>query len=110
LRSHFEKKEVKRLLEALKKAGVNTKRLKDEASGGSKFDGQTFVFTGELTAMDRSEAEAAVRKEGGKASGSVSAKTSYVVAGPGAGSKLKNAEKLGVKVLSEADFLKLLKS
>lgn len=110
LRDYFGRKEARQLLSALKKAGVNTKRLKDEEQGGSKFEGQTFVFTGEMKSMGRSEAEAEVRKNGGKASGSVSAKTSYVVAGEGAGSKLKNAQKLGVKVLDEAQFLKLLKS
>lgn len=107
IQDYFSRKEARQLLLALKKAGVNTARLKEEAASGSKFEGQTFVFTGELTRMDRSEAEAIVRKNGGKASGSVSAKTSYVVAGPGAGSKLKNAQKLGVKVLTEEQFFKL---
>jgi DNA ligase (NAD+) len=110
LRDYFKRKEAQKLLAALKKAGVNMSRLAEEAQGGSKFEGQTFVFTGELSQMSRSEAEALVRKNGGKASGSVSAKTSYVVAGESAGSKLKNALKLGVKVLDEKDFLKLVGS
>jgi DNA ligase (NAD+) len=71
--------------------------------------GKTFVLTGTLQAMTREEAEEAVVQLGGKVSGSVSKKTHYVVAGAEAGSKLKKAEQLGIPVLDEAAFLKLLK-
>ena len=63
--------------------------------------GKTFVLTGTMAAMDRDEAKDIIRSLGGDVSGSVSAKTSYVVAGENAGSKLAKAEDLGVKVLSE---------
>jgi DNA ligase (NAD+) len=68
----------------------------------------TFVFTGGLTGMSRPEAEALVRRLGGQASSSVSSKTSYVVAGEAAGSKLDKAKKLGVRVIDEAQFMKLV--
>ena len=72
------------------------------------FASKTFVFTGTLTSMTRDEASAKVKALGGKVSGSVSAKTDYLVAGDKAGSKLQKAEKLGVKVLSEQEFINQL--
>jgi DNA ligase (NAD+) len=69
------------------------------------FSGMTIVVTGSMVTMTREEAEAKVLAQGGKASGSVSKKTSFVVAGPGAGSKLQKAEELGVEVIDEQAFL-----
>ncbi len=79
-----------------------------EASGEGPFTGKTFVFTGTMETMSRPDAEALVRKLGGKAVSSVSSKTDYVVAGPGAGSKLEKAQKLKVAVLDEEQFLALV--
>jgi DNA ligase (NAD+) len=74
----------------------------------SPISGKTVVFTGSLERMTRSEAKARAERLGAKVAGSVSKKTDYVVAGPGAGSKLKNAERLGLKVLTEDEWLKLI--
>jgi DNA ligase (NAD+) len=74
----------------------------------SAIAGKTIVFTGALEKMTREEAKAQAERLGAKASGSVSKKTDFVVAGPGAGSKLTEAKKLGVKVLSEDEWLKLV--
>ena len=70
--------------------------------------GKTFVLTGTLSSLGRKEAEEAIARLGGKASGSVSKKTSYVVAGEEAGSKLRKAQELGIPVLSEAEFLAMI--
>ncbi|MGH7765807.1 MAG: helix-hairpin-helix domain-containing protein, partial [Candidatus Dormibacteraceae bacterium] len=79
-----------------------------EAVGEGPFTGKAFVFTGTLETMSRPDAEALVRKLGGKAASSVSSKTDYVVAGPGAGSKLDRARKLKLEILDEQGFLALL--
>ncbi|MEI7904480.1 MAG: NAD-dependent DNA ligase LigA [Candidatus Firestonebacteria bacterium] len=108
INNFFSESHNKEVIEKLKKAGVNTKRRKEELITGGKFKDLTFVFTGELSTMSRDEAEREVKKLGGTASGSVSSKTTYVVAGESAGSKYKKAVKLGIKILTEEEFKKLL--
>ena len=78
------------------------------SSEGSALKGLTVVVTGTLPTLGRKEIEEMIAANGGKASGSVSKKTSFVVAGEQAGSKLKKAQELGVPVLSEAEFLQRL--
>jgi len=90
-------------------AEVETERAAPVAQGAA-FAGKTVVFTGTLEKMTRSEAKATAERLGAKVSGSVSAKTDLVVAGPGAGSKLKDAEKHGVKVISEDEWLAMVAS
>ena len=80
----------------------------EKVEHGSPVSGKTVVFTGTLERMTRSEAKARAERLGAKVAGSVSKNIDYVVAGPGAGSKLKNAKDLGVKVLSEEEWLKLI--
>ncbi len=76
---------------------------------GAGFAGKSFVFTGKLERFSRSEGAELVEQQGGRASGSVSKKTDYLIAGPGAGSKLAKAEQLGINILGEDDFLQLIK-
>ncbi len=98
------------LIEKLKRAGVNMKGEKSETIESAHFTGKSVVFTGTLKTLSREKASEEVLKRGGKVSGSVSKKTDYVVAGSEAGSKLEKAQALGVKILSEAEFLVLLGS
>lgn len=94
------------LLEKLRQAGVNMTCT--EQAVDNRFAGKTFVLTGTLTRFDRKTAEAMIESRGGKASGSVSKKTAFVVAGEAAGSKLRKAQELGVPVLTEDEFAKML--
>ena len=96
-----------RLVDALLQNGVTPQPPKARAAGGA-FEGMTVVITGTLERMSRAQAEEAVRGAGGKAAGSVSKKTSLVVAGEAAGSKLAKAQALGVPVIDEAEFFKRL--
>ncbi len=93
------------LINSLKEAGVNMTQSAKEK--GSKFLGLTFVLTGTLPTYTRDEASEIIKNLGGKVSGSVSKKTSYVVAGEDAGSKLTKANELGVTVISEAELIKM---
>jgi DNA ligase (NAD+) len=94
------------LVDKLLAAGVQPHAV--EAPGEGPLTGKTFVFTGTLEAMSRPDAEALVRKLGGKSVSSVSSKTDYVVTGPGAGSKLEKAQKLKVTILDEQQFLNMV--
>lgn len=96
----------KKVLEKFKKAGV--KILEDKGAAKGKLSGQTFVITGTLDSMSREEAGAKIRALGGKVSSSVSRDTSAVIAGSDPGSKYDKAQKLGVKILDEKEFLGLI--
>jgi len=104
----FREKKNLATVERLKKGGVKIRELARPKAADKKFAGKTFVFTGTLEKFSRDEAERLVDERGGRASGSVSKKTDYVVAGPGAGSKLEKAKEFGVAVISEDDFLKMV--
>ena len=102
----FQCLENRKLIERLQASGVNFAQTAKAES--SEFSGLTFVLTGTMESLSRAEAGEQVRARGGSVSSSVSKNTSYFVAGDNAGSKLAKAEELGVKVLDEAAFLKLL--
>jgi DNA ligase (NAD+) len=95
------------VLDALRDAGMRPEPEAERRTAGT-FAGKSIVFTGNLETMTRDQAKELVRRLGGKASGSVSKKTDLVVAGPGAGSKLQKAKDLGVEVVDEAGFGKLV--
>ena len=102
----FRDEHLSSLVERLKAHGLNTDYQKTQID--NRFEGMTFVLTGTLPNMKRDEAKELIEKFGGKASGSVSKKTSYVLAGDEAGSKLTKAQQLGVKIISEEEFLKMI--
>lgn len=103
--NYFNQKENIHFVEKLFANGVVIEKAKKSID--SKWKGMTFVLTGTLSTMSRDDAKKMILANGGKVSSSVSAKTSYVVAGVSAGSKYTEAQKLGVKILSEDEFLKM---
>ena len=108
--AYFRLPETRTLIDKLKAAGVAVALPETDGTANDKdeiFAGMTFVLTGTLTTMTRTEASDLIKRHGGKASGSVSKKTTYVVAGEAAGSKLTKANELGVPVISEQDLLNM---
>src|SRR6185436_129929 len=103
----FREPRNRELVERLRAAGLKFDHPKKERKA-SPLDGLTFVLTGTLPGMTRDEAAGKIEEAGGKITGSVSKKTSYVVAGEEAGSKLDKARALGVAILTEQDFLEML--
>ncbi len=97
-----------KILDEMRSLGLNMKSVKDKDSS-EKLKGMTIVVTGTLPTLGRKEAEELIVKNGGKASGSVSKKTSLVLAGEAAGSKLTKANDLGIRVINEEEFLNMLK-
>ncbi len=106
IRKWLENPQSKHLISRLKEAGVSMEAARQSA--GEQFKGMTFVLTGALEKFTRDEAAALIEARGGKASGSVSKKTTYVVAGENAGSKLRKAGELGIPVLTEDEFAAML--
>lgn len=104
----FSNPQTKDLVSKLKNAGINMKGLQKEIVD-SRFDGMTFVLTGTLSTLGRKEASDIIESFGGKVSGSVSKKTTYVLAGEDAGSKLTKAQELGISIINEDDFNKMIK-
>lgn len=108
LESYFALDSTKELVADLKSLGLKMKPSEPKQKGGI-FEGKTFVLTGTLPTMTRSEASKLVEANGGKTSSSVSKKTSYVLAGDEAGSKLTKAQSLGITILTEEEFLEMIK-
>ena len=109
IREFFLQDQTIHLLQRLKEAGVNTIVGEIGEQADQRFEGQTFVLTGKLENFSRDEAQDLIEKFGGKVSGSVSKKTTYVVAGEEAGSKLTKAQELGIQILSEQEFMEKIK-
>ena len=104
----FESNQTRDLIQKLKAVGVNAKGNKQEVTD-NRFEGMIFVLTGTLPTLSRTEASELIENSGGKVSGSVSKKTTYLLAGEEAGSKLTKAEELGIKIIDEKEFLEMLK-
>ena len=104
----FKEEQTIDLINKLKEYGVNMEAIKEEGTD-ERFAGLTFVLTGTLEKYSRDEAQEIIEKLGGKTSGSVSKKTSYVLAGESAGSKLTKAQELGAKIISENEFEEMIK-
>ena len=94
------------MVEELKSFGLNMESQREIKD--NRFEGMTFVLTGTLSTYGRKEAQEIIESYGGKASSSVSKKTTYVLAGEAAGSKLRKAQELGIPVLTEEEFLRFM--
>lgn len=103
VKEFFMQEQTKDLINRLKVAGVNMKE-KDDVNNDNRFLGKTFVLTGTLEKYTRDEASEIIENFGGKTSGSVSKKTSYVLAGEDAGNKLSKAQSLDIPVITETQF------
>jgi DNA ligase (NAD+) len=108
LRTFFDQAHNREVVEQLRACGVTWPEGPPAARASTPFSGKTFVLTGTLPTLGREEAKALIEAAGGKVAGSVSKKTSYVVVGAEAGSKLDKAQELGVPVLDEAGLQALL--
>ncbi len=104
--SFFQLPQTKKLIERLQTAGVHM--VHQSKISGNRFENLTFVITGTLNNFTRNQAKDIIEKNGGKVSTSISKKTNYLLAGEAAGSKLKKAKDLGISILSEADFTKMI--
>lgn len=102
----FRQEQSRHMVEQLRTAGVNFESTRTVAD--ARFAGKTFVLTGALSKFTREEATEKIELFGGKAAGSVSRKTSYVVVGENAGSKERKARELGIPILSEDEFLSMI--
>jgi DNA ligase (NAD+) len=103
----FRTDENKKIIEKLKHSGVNTQE-KDVGSSRSNIEGKTFVVTGSLENFSRHQIEELIRRAGGNASSSVSKNTDYLIAGKDPGSKFEKAKELGVKIINEKEFERLI--
>jgi DNA ligase (NAD+) len=106
----FSLKENQLILSRLEQAGMNFDSKEIASNTDQRFTGMTFVITGTLPTMGRSEMEELIKNYGGKISGSVSKKTNYVVAGENAGSKLTKAQELGVSVITEEEIIEMVRN
>ena len=104
----FSQAQTKDLIEKLKKYDINLK-AEDITQFDNRFEGMVFVLTGSLENYSRKEAEEIIESYGGKTSSSVSKKTTYVLAGEDGGSKLTKAQTLGITIISEEEFLNMIK-
>ncbi len=104
LRTHFEINENRRLVEELRQAGLQLEGIREAKEQEVVLQGKTFVLTGALPTLTRPEASQIIKRHGGKVTSSVSSKTDFLLAGEKAGSKLKKAESLGIRVISEEEL------
>jgi DNA ligase (NAD+) len=103
----FHEQHMIKLVQRLRDCGLNMSYVRTQVD--DRFAGKTFVLTGTLPTLKRDEAKALIEKYGGKASGSVSKKTDYVLAGEEAGSKLTKAQQLGITIITEEQFMQMIK-